>query len=949
MTFRPFLAALAAGLLALTCGASSGSAAAKAPAPAWIQARSDVPADPQVRFGILPNGMRYAIQHNATPTGQASLRMWYDVGSLMETDAEQGLAHFLEHMSFNGSRNVPEGDMVKTLERHGLAFGADTNAQTSWTQTVYQLDLPTTDEDTVDTALMLLREGASRLTLNPGAIDRERGVVLSEERARDTPGYRVFKAGLGFFLQGQLAARRLPIGKVKVIETAGHDLIDHFYRQYYRPDRAVLVAVGDFDVDSMEKKIKAEFSDWTPEGPAGPAPDLGHVAPRGVQTRLFVEPGAPLTIQMEWLQPADRSLDTLARRRTKLYEQLALAVLNRRLDRLARSDAPPFIAAQAYKGDFLHSAEAATVTLAAKPGQWRPALSSVEQEQRRIVEYGVGQDELDREIAELRVQYQAAAAQAATRKTTQIANDIAASLDDRTVYDSPAEDLREFEADVKGLKAAQIDATAKQIFSGQGPLVFMASPDQVEGGDKALAEAFAASRAKPVSAPAEQKLMSWPYSSFGPPGQVAEQKTIEDLGTTFVRFRNGVRLTVKPTRFRDDQVLVRVRIGHGLLDLPKDRVSTAWASAGFTDGGLKALTAEQMERILASNIYGADFSTSEDAFLLQGRTRPEDLAVQLQVLAAYTADPGFRPEAFRRMKTYVATLNQQMQATPSGVLGRDLSRLMHGGDPRFAFPSQADIAASTADEFHDLLRQPLASGPIEVLIVGDIPLDKAIALTASTFGALPPRSDAPAPAGARALSLPAPDAQPLVLTHKGRADQAIAYAEWPTDDFFSDPQRARTLRVLAQVIELRLIDDLREAKGVTYSPNAGADASLVFPHYGYVSAVVEIPPGKIDDFYRDLDKISADLREHPVSADELERAKKPLIESLSKSRQTNEYWLQQLSGAQADPRKLDALRTVQASLAKVDAADIQAAARAYLEPGKLWRLQITPEGKSPLP
>ncbi|MGH6909764.1 MAG: M16 family metallopeptidase, partial [Phenylobacterium sp.] len=162
----------------------------------WPQESSDVKADPDIRFGALPNGMRYAIRRQTIPAGQAAVRLWFDAGALDETDAQQGLAHFLEHMAFNGSKAVPEGDMVKILERLGLAFGADTNASTGFDETIYKLDLPKTDDETVDTALMLLREAAGNLTLDPAAVDRERGVVLSEERASDTPSTRVFKASL---------------------------------------------------------------------------------------------------------------------------------------------------------------------------------------------------------------------------------------------------------------------------------------------------------------------------------------------------------------------------------------------------------------------------------------------------------------------------------------------------------------------------------------------------------------------------------------------------------------------------------------------------------------------------------------------------------------------------------------------------------------------------------
>ena len=306
--FRQF-PALASATLAFALCAAGGVRAAPAiappPANVWPQTYADLPPDPAMRFGTLPNGLRYVIMKNATPSGQASLRLRFAAGSMDESDAEQGLAHLLEHMAFDGSTHVANGEMIKILERHGLAFGADTNASTSWEETLYKLDLPKADEDTLDTSLMLLREVASELTLAQDAIDKERGVVLSEERLRDTPGYRVAKASLELGLQGQLAARRFPIGQVEAVRNATRDQLLDIYTRYYRPERAVLVAVGDFDPDAIEAKIKARFGDWTPKVPPGPEPDRGIPLQRAATTRLVVEPGAPEVVEMNWISPPE--------------------------------------------------------------------------------------------------------------------------------------------------------------------------------------------------------------------------------------------------------------------------------------------------------------------------------------------------------------------------------------------------------------------------------------------------------------------------------------------------------------------------------------------------------------------------------------------------------------------------------------------------------------------
>jgi zinc protease len=911
----------------------------------WPQAKSDVAADPSIRFGALPNGMRYAIARQTVPAGSASIRLRFDAGSLMETDAQQGLAHFLEHMAFRGSKGVAENDMVKILERHGLAFGADTNAQTEFDQTIYKLDLPKTDDDTVDTALRLMREAASELTIAPEAVDHERGVVLSEERTSDSPAFQVFKSRLGFLLPGQKMAERLPIGQVDVLQHAPASLIADYYHRYYRPERAVLVVVGDFDPAAMEAKIKARFSDWRATGPAGPEPDLGKIAPRKAEAKLVVNPGVQLNLQVAWVRPPDLAADTMAKRRSDIVEQLGFNVLNRRLQALARSPNPPFLGAVAYKADQGHSAEVTAMNLVSTPDGWRDALTALDAEQRRAVQYGVRQDELDREIAEARAQAQAAAAGAATRRPSQIADEIVGSVGDEQVVTSPAQDLALFEQAVKGLKADTVSRALKAAFQGQGPLVFMTSPKAVPGGEPQLLAEYQQAQKLAVNAPAAPHEVTWPYESFGQAGKVAETKEVTDLDTVFVRFENGVRLTIKPTKFRADEVLVRVNIGHGLQQLPKDRQSLAWFGNAFIEGGLKQIDNEDTERVLASKTYGARFGFGDDAFVLSGSTRTDDLPTEMQVLTAYVSDPGWRGEAFKRQQNAGKTVHDQLESTDSGVLRRELAGLLHDGDRRFTYPGRDDIAKAQLADLKAQIEPHLAHDPIEVVVVGDITVDKAIEAVSRTFGALPARAPEQAlPADATRMGFPAGTATPVAFTHKGRADQAIGFVAWPTTDLWANPQQALETDVMAEVMNLRLIDELRINQGASYAPSVNYTHSDAWTGWGYLGASVEVPPDKLTGFFRDVDKIATDLKSKPVTADELERAKKPRLEGIEKSRVTNSYWLSELSGAQTEPRKLDFIRHIVPGTEKVTIADVQHAAQLVLDNAKAYRLEIQPQG-----
>ncbi len=939
-------AALLGAVSTFALAASAAQAAPAAPPPSasvWPQTYAALPPDPAMRFGTLANGMRYVIMRNKTPAGQASFRLRFAAGSIDERDDEQGLAHLLEHMAFDGSTHVPNGEMVKILERHGLAFGADTNASTSWEETIYKLDLPKDDEDTIDTSLMLLREVASELKLDQDAIDKERGVVLSEERLRDTPGYRVAKADLQLVLSGQRAAERFPIGQVAAVQNATRAQLLDIYTRYYRPDRAVLVAVGDFDPDAMEAKIKARFADWTAKAPPGPDPDLGTPAQRGATTQLIVQTGAPQVVEMQWAAPADLSPDSADKRRSDTIDNLAMAILNRRLDRIVRADNPPVLGASSYHGDEFHSANVTTVQTTTKAGDWKGALAVADQEVRRLVKYGVSADELQIEIDAERAALKAAAAGESTRNTAATADDIIGTVGTPEVETSPTEDLALFDAAVKGLTPADVDKAIADIFSGAGPLTLVSTAQPVDGGQAAVGQAFAAIDAQPVAAPTVQAAITWPYTSFGPPGAVAERREIADLGVTFVRFANGVRLTIKPTKFKDDEVLVEARVGRGRLDLTSDHPTPAWmANLAFPEGGLQQLTTQDIDQALHAKIVRRGFSVGDDAFELDGTTRPEDFDTQLQLLAAYVAHPGWRPEGFERMQAAAPTIFDQFTATPNGVLNRDLARLLHSGDPRWGLPTLPQIAAETPDGFKAVLADPLSKGPIEVLVVGDISVDQAIASVGATFGALAPREPVAADPDV-AIPFPAPTTAPIVLTHKGRADQGVGLVVWPTDDFLSDTMRARQLSILGDVLELRLTDQLRKAESVTYSPSAGSASSTVFAHYGYVEAVVEIPPGKIDGFFKDVDAITADLRAHDISADELERALKPALDDLERRRQTNGYWLNALAGAQADPRRMEAIRTSVDQVRGVTAADVRRMAATYLVDSKAWRLEVVPQ------
>jgi len=491
----------------------------------------------------------------------------------------------------------------------------------------------------------------------------------------------------------------------------------------------------------------------------------------------------------------------------------------------------------------------------------------------------------------------------------------------------------------------EVDAAARRIFAGSGPLVELETPTSVDGGEAAVAQAYADSAKIPVAAPVAQAAIVWPYTQFGKPGAVGSRREIADLGATVVRFANGVALTVKPTDYRKDQILIAVDIGHGREDLPRDRPAATWAAPALVDGGFEAMSLEDSQRALNGRLYSAQMSVNDDAFQLRGTTRPKDLDTQMQVLAAYVAHPGFRPEAFERLKQGYLTALPQLAATPGGVLQRDFEQLLHGGDPRWATPTAEELQAAKLDDVKALLGKPLAAAPIEITIVGDVTVEDAIAQVAATFGALPPRPErTPWPAGGDKTQFPAPVATPVMLTDGGRPDQAMAVIAWPVTDFYNDMQAARADMLAGEVLQDRVVDRLRLIQGATYSPETVVSLSETFPGYGVAFSAVEMPPQKLPGFFTDVATIAADMRDHGVTADELERARNPRVATIAKSMLTNDYWLLRLEGSIADPRRLEIIRSTLPDYAKVTAAEVQDAAKTYLTDSKAWGLEIKAPG-----
>lgn len=929
-------------LLAVTAAAPIASAqtekAASQPtnpqsdaARAWKFADSDILADPAVRYGVLPNGMKYAILKNDTPKDLISLRLHVNIGSLSEADDQRGLAHFLEHMAFNGSKAIPEGEMIKLLERKGLAFGADTNASTGFDATEYKLDLPQGSDDLIDTGLMLMRETASELTIAEDAVNRERGIILSERRARDTYALRNLVEQFRFLYEGMTLVDRMPIGTEEVIRNAPAKRLRDFYKDYYRPERTTLVVVGDMDPQAMEAKIKARFADWKPQGQGAPDPQLG--LPdfnRALAADIFVDPAIQDVVSINYLRPYRDEPDSVAKRSRSVLENIGQNIIARRFGKIASSEDAPIMGGGLSDSSGWKSFDQISLAAAAREGEWKSALALLEQEQRRILQFDVTEAEVQEQLANQRTALRNAVANAATRRSQNLAAGLVSAAQNEHVFSHPDESLKLLTALEPSINARSVtDALRAQLKDLGQPLIRITSKKPIDGGTEAVLAAYQASKSTPVAAAEEKAVAKFAYENFGKAGKIKSDERIADLGIRRIRFANNVMLNIKQTDFQKDRVAISMRVDGGSLMATREDPTRVALAATLAIGGLEAHSYDDLRSIFAGRTVGAAFGMSAESFGGSTTTTPEDLGLQAKVMASYLLHPGYRADGLAMMRRMFPQQYAAMDATPAAVIGRDQDAILTGNDPRMATPPLEKMMSLDWASLAPVIADNLKNGALEIGIVGDVSEEDAIKAVAESFGALPKRRAEFDPRTAARDVKFTTDFREHVLIHKGPADQADLRVHWPaTDD--SDLTENQQLQLLGRVLSLQLLEEIREKLGESYSPSAGVSLSSIYPDFGRISVASNVDVKQMAVTQQAIFAIAKQLRDQPISEDLLDRARKPLLEASAKSRRENSYWLAYVSTATSKADRLDRINKAEDELRKTTPADIQRLAQLYL-------------------
>jgi zinc protease len=936
--------ALTTSLAAQEAPAPAARAADEAaPAPVWPFETSDLPVDPGYIFGQLPNGMRYIIRQNATPAGTALVRMRIGSGALDETDSERGLSHFLEHMAFNGSKGIPEGEMIKLLEREGLAFGADTNASTGFENITYMLNLPRNDAGLLETALMLMRETASELTISEEAVARERGVILAERRDRAGFELRNFEDNVTFLAPQARYGQRIPIGTLEVLEGATAAQLRALYQRTYTPANTVLVVVGDYPVPVVEAAIRARFADWAP-APAPAEPDAGPID-AGIKglTDIYLDPALPESVTISRLAPWRDEPDTLANRRRDLLRSIGYGIVGRRLARLARGADAPFRGASYGSDDIFEAARITSLSVSSADGEWQKGVLAATREVNQALAFGFTRAELDEQLANIRTALENGVKAADTRGNAVFAGAALALVSDERVPTTPETALARFEEIAPAITPEAVwQALREHAAPLAEPLIRFEGRSAPEGGAAGLRAAFEEGMALAIAAPVDNGPLAFGYTDFGTAGTVLSDRIDPRLGMREVRFANGVRLTLRKTDVRKDRIAFALAVDGGDLLNTRESPLAAYLASALPAGGLGKHSQDELASVLAGRSVSFGLGSDTDAFSASATTTPRDLTLQLQVLAATLTDPGYRPEAVERFRKNIDNFFNTLDSTPDRALAAVRGTILSDNDPRFSLQPREAFFALDFAQLRSVIDDRLAMGAIELALVGDLDEDAAIAAVAATLGALPPREAAFNPRADNRTRSFTPARGEHRITHKGEPDQALLQWWWPTTD---DSDLAETLRLdlLARIVRLELTDRLREKLGEAYSPSAGSQPSHHYPGYGNFIIGASVAADRIAPTREALAALIADLRAGPLDADVIERARKPFLEEHNNVLKDLGGWLALAARAQSEPQRIDRFLAVPAVTSAITPEDIHQMARKYLAPDAAVVFTVVPE------
>ncbi len=901
--------------------------------PATAPLDSRIPIDPAIRTGTLANGLRYYVRRNTQPAARAELRLVVNAGSVLEADDQVGLAHFVEHMAFNGTVHFPKLEVIRFMESIGMRFGPSINAFTSFDETVYMLQVPTTDVAVLDRALFVLEDWAHNVSFDPEEIDKERGVIIEEWRSRRGAAARLQDRQLPILLAGSRYATRLPIGTVDVLQTFPHERLVQFYRDWYRPDLMAVIAVGDFDPAEIEQRVRDRFSQIP--AVASPTPRPVETVPARTDPAYLVLTDPELTttqVRVDRLMPADDQ-STIAAYRANIVEGLFSSMLSARFSDVVQRPDAPFMGAGAGRTSIVRTAEARSLVATVKEGGAEAGLEALFVEMARVARFGFTPEELARQKLNLARSIERAAAERETQPSASLAAEYSRNfLQDEPI---PGIDYERALHDrfLPGITLEEINARARDWTPATGRMVTItapATPDVVMPTEARLAEVIAGAAAR-ATTPWEERTPTAALMTTTPaPGRVTATVEHAASGITEWTLSNGARVVLKPTTFKQDEILFRAfSPGGASLASDADWISASTAAQVVAAGGLGALSTPDLRRTLAGVAASVTPSISLYEQGLSGGGSPKDLETLFQLIHLRFTEPRADRQIFDVIRDQTRSALANQANSPGYAFSEALSEVMTQGHPRGRSLTPAMIDEMDLDRSLAFYRARFANAAgFTFVFVGTFDPATMRPLVEQYLASLPSTGQ---PESWRDVGLRAPQgeviARRLARGLEPRSQTQLIF----TGPFEYRQDRRTAIRALAMVLQSRLLTVLREDLGGTYSVNVGASYTRI-PHQDYrVTIAFGSDPDRVDALQsRVLEEIAAIKADGPLPR-EVSDTREALLREFETGTRQNGYLLTQIAGRYESGEDVDGFFTLDDGYRALTVDDVHDAAKRYLD------------------
>lgn len=855
-----------------------------------------IPFESVVLRRSLPNGVQLFVRRNERPARRVALRLVVKAGSLHETDDQQGLAHFIEHMAFNGSEHFKPGELVSYFESTGARLGPHVNAYTSFDETVYMLELPTDQPEVVSKGLTALADFAGGLSLLPEEVEKERGVVIEEWRGRLGAGTRVRDKQIPILYFQSRYADRVPIGKPEIIRTAPADRLRAFYDTWYRPELISVIAVGDIDARQIESALSAQFGSLKDRAPAAARPDSSIPLHKELLVSIASDPEISQTsvqIVHKRAKEGERIVDDYRR---DVVERLFTQMFNERLADLARRSDARFIGAGVGGGSLGPSLETFATTARAAQGRLVDALTALAVEVRRVRELGFAATELDRAKRSLLAFYE----RAYNERDKTESGSFAQEYVNYVLVDEPspgiAYEYRLVQQLLPTITLNDVTALARRRLADDNRVLLAVAPEKADvrlPNETDLRDALTTADMAAV-VPWSDSTANRPLMPKVPePAGIASRRELPDVGVTVVRFSNGLEAWLKPTDFKNDQVLFTMYSRGGTSLAPEtDFLNASLAASYVARSGIEGLTAVDLEKMLAGKIASAAPSISLTSHGISGSAAPADLETALQLAHQEFTAPGDDPNAF-------ATLQRQLQAaadsrgqSPGQVFSECLERV-NTGNHYTSRPLTPELV-DTLDrpKMLSFYRDRFANAAdFTFFMVGAIKPDEAIPLLARYLGSLP--STGRRTSDFKDIGLRFPERSERVRCEKGREPRSQTVLSFFADPD-PDPIEQERIAAATTILETTLRDVLREELGQTYTVGVGQSQPLPLRGAGDIQISFGAAPENIEAMtMRVLEEVKRLQRDGP-SRDLTTRAQESARRNYETNLRQNAYWLRRL-------------------------------------------------------